>query len=322
MPRPTARVLTLLELLQAGGTHTVSSLAARLAVDERTVRRYASHLADLGVPVVGVRGRYGGYRLGRGYRLPPLMLSDDEALTVLLALEAARRTRSAPSATVIDSAVAKLLRVLPDAVRTRLDTLIETARFTAPPRSTPGASASVLLTLAQAVDERRPVAILYATADGRRSERVLQPYGMVAHSGRWYVTGADSVSGEVRTFRLDRITAPALRAGSYEVPEGFDPEERVLAGLAEAPYRHQVSLRVDATADEVRARLPLGIATVEELAGEGHAGVRVRIRAERLDWLPPLLAGLGQPFVVERPAALRRLVRDLAARLEAAASSM
>ncbi|HEU4675558.1 MAG TPA: HTH domain-containing protein, partial [Motilibacteraceae bacterium] len=92
MPRPTARVLMLLELLQSGGTRTVAELAERLGVDGRTVRRYVDHLIDLDVPVESVRGRYGGYRLGQGYRLPPLMLSDDEALAVVLGLVAGRRT--------------------------------------------------------------------------------------------------------------------------------------------------------------------------------------------------------------------------------------
>ena len=91
MARPTSRVLALLELLQSGGTRTVAELAARLGVDERTVRRYVGHLLDMDVPVESVRGRYGGYRLAAGYRLPPLMLGDDEALAVLLGLIAGRR---------------------------------------------------------------------------------------------------------------------------------------------------------------------------------------------------------------------------------------
>src|SRR4051812_14127023 len=91
MSRPTARVLTLLELLQSGGTRTVGELADRLDVDERTVRRYVDHLIDLDVPVESVRGRYGGYRLAAGYRMPPLMLSDDEALAVMLGLVLGRR---------------------------------------------------------------------------------------------------------------------------------------------------------------------------------------------------------------------------------------
>ena len=92
MTTPAARVLALLELLQSGGTRTVKDLAARLAIDERTVRRYVVQLADLGIGVQSVRGRYGGYRLTPGYRMPPLMLTEDEAVAVLLGLITGRRT--------------------------------------------------------------------------------------------------------------------------------------------------------------------------------------------------------------------------------------
>jgi predicted DNA-binding transcriptional regulator YafY len=93
MARPTARVLALLEILQAGGTHTAADLAERLDVDERTARRYVEHLVDLDVPVWADRGRYGGFRLAAGYRMPPLMLTDGEALAVVLGLVAARGDR-------------------------------------------------------------------------------------------------------------------------------------------------------------------------------------------------------------------------------------
>src|ERR1700684_295271 len=125
MARPTARVLTLLELLQSGGVRTVAELAGRLDVDERTVRRYVDHLIDLAVPGESVRGRYGGYRLASGYRMPPLMLSDDEALAVLLGLVGTRRAAlQADAALAVESATAKLRRVLPRALALRLDALV------------------------------------------------------------------------------------------------------------------------------------------------------------------------------------------------------
>src|SRR5438045_6712124 len=125
MPRPTARVLALLEILQGGGTHTALELAKRLEVDERTVRRYAEHLIDLDVPVESVRGRYGGYRLAPGYRLPPLMLGDDEALAVLLGLVAGRRTGlTTTTGTASETAAAKIRRVLPERLTRRLDALL------------------------------------------------------------------------------------------------------------------------------------------------------------------------------------------------------
>src|ERR1700723_3869931 len=121
MTRPTARVMALLELLQAGGVRTVAELAGRLGVDERTVRRYVDHLLDLDVPVESVRGRYGGYRLSPGYRMPPLMLTDDEAVAVLAGLTGTRRAALQPAAAAaVDSAAAKVRRVLPRALAGRL----------------------------------------------------------------------------------------------------------------------------------------------------------------------------------------------------------
>src|SRR3984957_15448132 len=138
MARPTARVLTLLELLQSGGVRTVAELAGRLDVDERTVRRYVDHLIDLDVPVESVRARYGGCRLASGYRLPPLMLSDDEALAVLLGLVAGRRAGLLTAAgTASETAAAKIRRVLPERLARRLDTVLGSLAFTAPPGPAP-----------------------------------------------------------------------------------------------------------------------------------------------------------------------------------------
>jgi len=316
--RPTVRVLALLEILQAGGSHTVAELAERLAVDERTVRRYVAHLVDLDVPVRSVRGRYGGYRLAPGYRMPPLMLTGEEALAVLLSLLTFRRSETATtSAVAAESAAAKLRRVLPVALAARLETLAETVAFTARPRAAATPEADVLLLLAQAARDRSPVAIGYVDRDGRRSDRTLHPYGIVAHAARWYVTGADSASGHVRLFRLDRVTTPTVLAGSFDVPPDFDPAARVLAALAEAPHRHAVAVRVHGTVDEVRPLLPPSVAVVDDMPD--GSWVRVRIRAERLDWIPALLVGIGRRFVVEHPEELRVLVRELGNRLLEAA---
>ncbi|WP_393059018.1 helix-turn-helix transcriptional regulator [Streptomyces sp. LN549] len=322
MPRPIARVLTLLELLQSGGIRTVAELAGRLDVDERTVRRYAGHLIDLDVPVESVRGRYGGYRLEPGYRMPPLMLSDDEALAVLLGLVAGRRSGLATATgTAGETAAAKIRRVLPERLRLRLDAVLGSLAFTAPPGEADAPDSAVLLPIADAVTRHRPISVRYTAADGRRSERTLHPHGIVAHSGRWYVTAADPAAGEDRTFRLDRISGVRALPGSFEPPAGLDPAKRVLTGLATAPYRYEVTLRVQGTAEQIHARLPAGIAIVEELPSPDDAGpeaerwARVDLRVERLDWLPAVLASLDRPFVIERPDELRGLVVALAERL-------
>jgi predicted DNA-binding transcriptional regulator YafY len=322
MARPTARVLTLLELLQSGGIRTVAELADRLEVDERTVRRYVDHLIDLDVPVESVRGRYGGYRLAPGYRMPPLMLSDDEALAVLLGLVAGRRAGLlTTTGTASETATAKIRRVLPARLASRLDAVLASLTFTVSPGTvSPSEPATpdsaVLLSIADAIGRHRPIAIRDTARDGRRSARTLHPYGLVVHSGRWYVTGADPEIDEDRTFRLDRIADARTLPGSFEPPSDLDPTQRVLSGFAEAPYRHEVSLRIQGTVEQIRARLPAGVATIERAEGQW---LRVEVRAERLDWLPGVLASLDLPFVIERPDELRDLVAALADRLLASA---
>jgi predicted DNA-binding transcriptional regulator YafY len=326
MARPTARVLSLLELLQSGGVRTVAELAGRLEVDERTVRRYVDHLIDLDVPVESVRGRYGGYRLGSGYRMPPLMLSDDEALAVMLGLVAGRRTGLVTAiGAASETAAAKIRRVLPDRLTRRLDAVLGSLAFTTPPGEAPAPETGVLLPIADAVRHHRPISIRYTAADGRRSQRTLHPYGLVAHSGRWYVAGVDPGIAEGRTFRLDRITDTRTLPGSFEPPAGFDPAQHVLSALAATPYRHEVTLAIHGTIGQIRARLPASIATVDELPSAGGADpeserwFRVELHAERLDWLPPLLASLDRPFAIERPDELRDLITALADRLATSA---
>ncbi|WP_329246693.1 YafY family transcriptional regulator [Actinoallomurus sp. NBC_01490] len=326
MSRPTARVLALLEILQAGGVHPLASLAERLGVDARTVRRYIDHLVDLDVPVESVRGRYGGYRLAPGYRMPPLMLTDDEALAALLGLMTVRRTGlGATSAAAADTATAKIRRVLPRPLGRRLTALLATARFTAPADdAVTGPGGRVLLSLAEAAWDRRPVEMRYHARDERRSRRVVHPYGLVAHSGRWYVAGADSISGQVRTFRVDRIEHVEVLSGSFDQPEDFDAAAHVLTGLARTPWAHEVAFRAQATVDRIRSQFPEGVAIVDEVpspprskdeAVRSEGWCRVRLRAERLEWIPPRLAALDRPFVIEQPGELRGLVDDLARRL-------
>lgn len=298
-------MLALLELLQGGGTRRVGDLAERLGVDERTVRRYAEHLVELDIPVRSVRGRYGGYHLAPGYRMPPLMLTDDEAVAVAIGLVVGRRAGLVPESHASESALAKLRRVLPTRLADRLGALLATSSFTAPPRSTVPTDSEVLLTIAEAARDRRLVEIGYRDRDGRRSTRTIAPDGVVGHSGHWYVATAD------RTFRLDRITSASLLTATTEHAPSNDLPGAVLESLATAPWTHKISVRVEGSVDDVQRRLPLGLALVTPLETE----VRVQFRAERLDWVPALLAGLDRPFVIEEPPELRQRVAKLGARL-------
>ncbi|MFC4061789.1 helix-turn-helix transcriptional regulator [Planomonospora corallina] len=306
-----ARVLALLELLQAAPGLTGPELAARLEVDERTVRRYAVRLTDLGVPVEAERGRYGGYRLLPGYKLPPLMLTDDEATAVVLGLLAGRRTGLAVGETATESALAKIQRVLPGALRERVEAVSRTLEHTRAPVPSPAPKAGPLLTLAGAARHGRTVRLAYRSWRGEPSERDLDPYGIVFHSGRWYVAGFDHRSGEVRTFRVDRVAGAARTERAFEVPEGFDAAGHVVRSLSAVPYRHEVRVLLETTVERARERIPESVASLAETA----EGVLFEARAERLDGMARLLAGLGWPFTVLAPGELREEVAALGRRL-------
>ena len=312
LTRPTARVLALLEILQAGGGFTVADLAGRLGVDERTVRRYAAHLADLGIPVEARRGRYGGYRLAPGYKLPPLMLTDEEAVAVMLGLVAAGRAGLVTAeGAAAESATAKIRRVLPAVLARRIDSLLETVDFTARVRKPAPPGIEVLLVLAEAARHQQPVSITYTTWRGQSGERRLDPYGLVFHAGRWYVTGHDHNRRAVRTFRLDRIGTARPAPGRFEIPAGFDPTTQVLTGLAAVPYAHDISVVLHTSLEQAQRRIPPSVGTLTEVPG----GVRLTARAERLDGAAQMLAGLGWSFTIDRPDELKDEVRALAARL-------
>ncbi|WP_018179228.1 helix-turn-helix transcriptional regulator [Jongsikchunia kroppenstedtii] len=326
MARPTARVLTLLELLQAGGTQSVATLSTRLGVDERTVRRYVTQLVEMGVPVESIRGRHGGYRVAPGYRMPPLMLTDEEALTLLLGLAVGRRSGGLPiDDETVEDAISKLRRVLPQGTAARLDALLFSADLSLLGPSDRSAQATgdtdpnVLMIVAEAARDRHPVEIGYTRHGGQASQRTILPYGIVARSGRWYVTGHESRTGEVRTFRVDRISNPVALPGSFNLPAGFDVRAAVLASLAATPWRYQVSVRVAGTVNELRLQVPAGLATLEPASSDNtEPWTRVRLRAERLDWVAPYFAGLGRDLVIEEPSELREQTRVLAERLLAA----
>ena len=335
MVRPTARVLALLALLQAGGTLTVAELAQRLAVDERTLRRYVEHLRDLDVPVETVRGRYGGYRLARHYRMPPLMLTDEEALAVVWALMLSSKSGSGPASLLaVQSALAKVRRVLPAAPARRIGAVIDTVGFTAagdgkgessgrPDDRVDDGSAQILLALAEAARDRRPVKFGYTARQGTAEQRSVQPHGVVAHRGRLYLTGFDVARQALRTFRLDRIDGVRLLEGTFAVPAGTDPVHQVIGPLAAAPWRHDVSFRIHASIAHVRTRIPETLASVTPVpagAETGDGWLRVFLRAERLEWVAGTLAMLDRPFVIESPQALHETVAALGHRLTAAAA--
>src|SRR5262249_12512342 len=233
MYHPTTRVLTILELLQSRGSMSGGELAARLEVDRRTVRRYITMLQDLGIPIEGTRGLAGGYRLRLGFNMPPLMLTDDEALAILLSLIAARRQGIPADPHTIENALAKIERALPDGLRTRLQAVRSSLDFLPAP-SAPQPRGELALLLSAAVQRRRRVRMRYQS-HREETERDVDPYGLVLHWEHWYLVGWCHLRQSPRVFRLDRILDAVIEETTVERPEEFDSLRYVLEALSTAP---------------------------------------------------------------------------------------
>jgi predicted DNA-binding transcriptional regulator YafY len=313
MASPTSRLLELLELLQTRPLVTGREIADVLEVDRRTVRRHVATLQELGIPVEGERGVGGGYRLRPGFRLPPLMLTDEEAIAIVLGLTAARRLGFGdPDGAA--GALTKIHRVLPDVLRRRVEALEATLAFTTRSRAGEPPAGETALVLADAIRRRRRVSVAYRSFAGDESERVLSPYGLVVHGGRWYLAAHDDAREALRTFRVDRILRVAIEADAVEPePEGFDAAEHVSRSLANVPWPWEIEVLLELPLDEARRRVPRTLAELEPADG----GTTLRMRATSLDWTASLLAGLGCSFRIARPEELRASVHELAQRLAA-----
>jgi predicted DNA-binding transcriptional regulator YafY len=313
MASPTSRLLELLELLQGRPLTTGREIADTLGIDRRTVRRYVGVLQELGIPVEGQRGVGGGYRIRPGYRLPPLMLRDEEAVVVVLGLLASRGSETDGSATAVDGALAKINRVLPPTLRRQVEALEETLGFTRTRRSAPADAARVLL-LADAIRRRRRLRTAYRSFSGEETERELSPHGLVVHSGRWYLGAYDHLRDDLRTFRVDRMWRTALTdGGAVPPPDGYDAVAHVSRSLASVPWNWEVEVLLDLAVDEAARRIPATLAEIVDDPG----GTLLRMRVDSLDWMATVLAGLGCGFTIRRPDELRGSVRELAERLAA-----
>ena len=308
MTSPTSRLLELLELLQGQPLVTGREIADRLAVDGRTVRRDVAALQRLGIPVEGERGVGGGYRLRPGFRLPPLMLSEDEATAVVLGLTAARRL-GLGEASGADGALSKIHRVLPDVLRRRVEALEAALAFTARPATAEPPSGETTLLLADAIRRRRRVRASYRSFAGEQTERELSPYGLVVHAARWYLAAYDHSRDALRTFRVDRMRTVVLREDhAASPPNGFDALAHVSRSLARVPWPWEIEVLLELPVEDARRRVP---ATLAELVEENEHTL-LRMRVSSLDWAASYLAAIGCPFHVRKPDELRVSMRVLA----------
>jgi predicted DNA-binding transcriptional regulator YafY len=310
MARPTTRVLALLELLQARGVIGGADLARALEVDRRTLRRYITTLEDLGIPIMTTQGRFGGYQVVPGFKLPPMIFSDEEALALAVGLMAARGLGLAETLPAVATARDKLERVFPIKLKQRLRAVDESIALELA-RPVAAIDQQVLGLLCTATQERRRVHMAYQTRSDARTEREFDPYGLVYRAGRWYIVGWCHLRRGLRSFRLDRVASVNRLTTIFERPANFDALAHVRQSIAMIPRNHSVEVILDTDLASAQRELVASIGILE-WTGDG---VLLRVQADDLNWVARELARLPFDFRVRSPAALRTEVQRWSQRL-------
>ncbi|HEY1353811.1 MAG TPA: YafY family protein [Ktedonobacteraceae bacterium] len=310
MYHPSTRLLTILELLQTRQRMSGAELARRLEVEPRTVRRYILMLQDMGMPVEGIHGPGGGYRLRPGCKLPPLLFSEEEANAVVLGLLGTPWLEIDLPCAAVEGALAKVYRVLPLQGRARLQA-IASHTILSPQRQERRPDVSLLLGLSTAVQERRRIAIAYTSYQNQMSERHIEPYGIAGWNGHWYVVGYCCLRQAPRMFRLDRVRSVQFLAETFERAEHFDCREYILKQLATIPATWSIEVEFQAELYAVQRKIPASHGRLTATSG----GVLWHTHHVHLSEMARYLIGLDLPFVIHQPAELRETLRQLAEQL-------
>ncbi|MFI1460668.1 helix-turn-helix transcriptional regulator [Nocardia carnea] len=309
----TERVLTLLGLLQQRRVWTGPELAGRLRVTARTIRRDIERLRALGYPVHAGQGVGGGYRLGPGQDLPPLLLDDEEAIATAVSLLVGAGGASTGDAAL--RALTKIDRVLPTRLRQEVRTLAGSVESFGSGR--PPVDAEALMTLARACRDEVEAGFDYPAADGKQRRRV-EPYRLVASDRRWYLLAYDLGRDDWRTFRVDRMTAVTARTWRFRPRPAPAAATYVQEGVASRAYPHSARFLVHAPAETVRDQVPAAAAVIRP-RGSDHC--ELLSGAGELDRVLAHVLLLGHEFEVLDPPELAARCRTLAQRLVRAGAS-
>lgn len=315
MYHPTTRVLALLELLQTHGRLSGAELAARLGVDRRTLRRYVGKLEDIGVPITAERGRAGGYALMPGFKLPPMMFTEDEALSLSLGLLAARGLGLAEAAPAVASAQAKLERIMPDPIKRRVRAIGDTVSLSAAHATAP-ADNRALAALTGAAQAQHSVLLGYRNGRDEASLRRFDPYGVAFRHGRWYAVGMCRLREDIRIFRLDRVASVEALPQTFARPPGFDPMAHLVRAVATLPRAFAIEVLLKTDLASARAHL-FAEAGVFEATPDG---VVIHNQSDELDWFARQLAGMPFEFEIRSPPQLRAAVGECVRRLQRCAA--
>jgi predicted DNA-binding transcriptional regulator YafY len=314
MHDPIMRVLTVLEILQAREYVSGAELAKRLEVNPRTVQRYIARLQDLCIPVKSTRGVGGAYRLKAGFRLPPMMFTDEEAFALTLGLRALRHLGLVAFAPATEGAAAKLGRVLPETLREDANAVEEVVAVEPGPWVI-STSAESLIRLCTAVRIRRRVSFRYESHDRSSSRREVEPYGIVHMDGRWYVVGRCRMREALRTFRLDRIAELDVSDQTFDRPAAFDAKTHLQRSMPFVQAGFSIEVWLNLPIDKARSHFALHRVLMEDENG----GTTLRCSRENLEPFAAMLLTLGCSIVVRQPRELRGAFERLAARATEAA---
>jgi predicted DNA-binding transcriptional regulator YafY len=317
MYHPTTRVLGVLELLQTHGRMSGAELARRMNVDGRTLRRYIARLEEIGVPITTERGRYGAYMLVAGYKLPPMMFTDEEALAVSVGLLAARSLALSGAAPAVASAQAKLERVMPANLKRRVRAIDETVALDLS-RHAASAGNDALIALSAAAQAQKRVAMHYRAAQRDETEREFDPYGLAFRGGRWYVVGMCHLRGGLRSFRLDRVQSVRALETAFTRPENFDALGHLAFSIATMPRTHAIEVLLKTELEVAQRELFSSLGVLEQASD----GVMLRAQADNLDWFARELSRLPFDFEIRRPMELRGALSRCALRIQRLAGAM
>jgi predicted DNA-binding transcriptional regulator YafY len=312
---PTARALLALELVQGSPGITADGLGDKLGVSERAARRYVGILREAGIPIESVRGPYGGYRLGRGLRLPPLMFSATEALGLVMAVLDGHHDASDPTDPV-GSALGKIVRALPEPVAAQAEAVRRTTA-PAPDRAAARPDPGTTTALVQACSNRRRVRIGYRSEAGSEWHVDVDPWAVVVRHGRWYLLGRSHTADARRAYRIDRVRGVEVLDDTFSPPADLDPVATLEEHLA-VGWEYDTEIVIEAPFDTVARCVPRAIGRLEPLDAET---TRLVGSTSNPVWYAEQLAAIPAPYRIVRCPQLQEAARVLGQRLLAAGES-
>ncbi len=315
---PTTRILRLMSLLQQRQDWTSTDLADQLGTTTRTIRRDITRLRELGYAVDAAPGPQGGYRLRAGSALPPLVLSDDEAVVLVVGLRVAALSGVSGSGDSAVSALAKLEELLPKRLQARVNALAADVVSLTPPEDA-GTDPEVLATLALACRRQEHVALGYIDARGNATRRDIGPYRVVHADRRWYLVAQDLRRQAWRTFRIDRITSAQTLGGRVRFVDPPDPAALVAESVTTSVYSWTATIRLEMPQRSARRLIR---PTVGQLIEETDTTTLLRMGANDLDWLARYLVGLDCNLEVVEPPELIDAINALGRRLASSGSKL